>query len=120
MDTIGTNCLQRYWTHTKAKVYGMSTQTERLPEVWMRLVDRKRLAKLMAVKGVSARQLSRAAGWKSHSYMNRLLKGEVATLEVEPAVRIACYLGVADFMDDLFVPKSSSDTGDNAKGGAAA
>lgn len=79
----------------------------RLPEIWMQLIDRKRLARLMAIQGVSARGLARAAGWKSHSYMNRLLAGEVNTLEVEPAVRIAKYLGVGT--DDLFLTRVSSD-----------
>lgn len=73
----------------------------------MRLIDRKRLAKLMAIQGVSARQLAKAAGWKSHSYMNRLLSGEATTLEVEPAVRIAKKLGVG--VDDLFMARLSSD-----------
>lgn len=100
----------------------MSTQTGRLPELWMRLHNRKGLLKLMAIQNVSARQLAKAAGWKSHSYMNRLLKdpknGGVDTLEVEPAVRIAKYLGVG--VDDLFVARLSSETGPSAKRGAAA
>jgi transcriptional regulator with XRE-family HTH domain len=79
----------------------------------MKLIDRKRLAKLMAIQGVSARQLAKAAGWKSHSYMNRLLKGTVSSLEPEPAVRIARHLGVG--VDDLFMPRLSTDTAHNAK-----
>jgi transcriptional regulator with XRE-family HTH domain len=84
----------------------------------MKLTDRKRLAKLMAIQGVSARGLAKAAGWKSHSYMNRLLSGEVDTLEVEPAVRIARYLGVGT--DDLFVARVSTDTRQNLKRGRVA
>lgn len=84
----------------------------------MRLHNRKGLLKLMAIQNVSARQLAKAAGWKSHSYMNRLLKGEVLTLEVEPAVRIAKYLGVG--VDDLFVARVSSEGGDSGKRGVAA
>jgi transcriptional regulator with XRE-family HTH domain len=80
-----------------------------LSEIWMQLIDRKRLARIMAIQGVSARQLARAAGWKSHSYMNRLLSGQVNTLEVEPAVRIAKHLGVGT--DDLFLTRLSSDSG---------
>jgi transcriptional regulator with XRE-family HTH domain len=83
----------------------------------MKLIDRKRLAKLMAIQGVSARQLAKAAGWKSHSYMNRLLNGEVSSLEPEPAVRIARHLGVG--VDDLFMPRLSTDTSQNAKGRVA-
>jgi transcriptional regulator with XRE-family HTH domain len=89
-----------------------------LGDIWMKLTDRKRLAKLMAIQGVSARGLARAAGWKSHSYMNRLLAGEVDTLEVEPAVRIARYLGVGT--DDLFVARVSSDARQTVKRGRVA
>ena len=73
----------------------------------MKLIDRKRLAKIMAIQGVSARQLAKAAGWASHSYMNRLLSGAEDTLKAEPAVRIAAYLGVG--VDDLFMARTSSD-----------
>lgn len=69
----------------------------------MELIDRKRLQKLMVIQGVSNRQLAKAAGWKSHSYMNRLVAGAVKTLEVEPACRIAKHLGVG--VDDLFLAK---------------
>lgn len=72
----------------------------------MALTDRKKLAKLMVIQGVSQRQLAEAVGWKSHSYLGRLLRGDVNTLDVEPAVRIAMYLGVGT--DDLFVARSSS------------
>lgn len=85
----------------------MSTNTYRLPEIWMRLHNRKGLLKLMAIQGVSARSLSKAAGWESHSYMNRLLKGDVDTLKVDPAVRIARHLGVG--VDDLFMARLSTD-----------
>lgn len=84
----------------------------------MILKDRKQLAKLMVIQGVSARQLAKVAGWKSHSYMNRLLNGEARTLEVEPAVRIAAHLGLG--VDDLFLARVSSDTPQNMKRGKAA
>lgn len=70
-----------------------------LGELYMKLQDRKRLQRLMIVQGVSAR----VAGWKSHSYMNRLLNGEVETLAPEPALRIAHHLGVG--VEDLFLTK---------------
>jgi transcriptional regulator with XRE-family HTH domain len=79
----------------------------------MVLTDRKRLAKLMLIQGVSQRELANAAGWKSHSYLGRLLRGDVTTLEVEPAVRIAVYLGVGT--DDLFMSRVSSTTGQNVQ-----
>jgi transcriptional regulator with XRE-family HTH domain len=73
----------------------------------MVLTDRKKLAKLMVIQDVSQRELAKAAGWKAHSYLGRLLRGEVNTLDVEPAVRIAMYLGVGT--DDLFVSRASTD-----------
>ena len=76
-------------------------------EIYMLLKDRKQLAKLMVIQGVSARQLAKVAGWKSHSYMNRLLAGEVRTLSTDPALRIAHYLGVG--VDDLFLVNVSND-----------
>lgn len=84
----------------------------------MILKDPKQLAKLMVIQGVSARQMAKVAGWKSHTYMQRLLRGEAKTLEVEPAVRIANALGVG--VDDLFLARVSSDTPQNAKRGKAA
>lgn len=84
----------------------MSTTTT-LPGIWMRLHNRKALLKLMAIQNVSARSLAKAAGWRSHSYMNRLLAGKVETLEVEPAIRIARHLGVG--VDDLFMSRLSTD-----------
>lgn len=83
-----------------------------IKEVWMVLTDRKKLAKLMVIQGVSQRELALAAGWKSHSYLGRLLRGDVATLEVEPAVRIAMYLGVGT--DDLFMSRASTVVAQNA------
>jgi transcriptional regulator with XRE-family HTH domain len=83
-----------------------TTRTNHPKEVWMRLTNRKMLAKLMTIQGVSQRDLAAAAGWQAHSYLGRLLRGEVDTLDVEPAVRIAEYLQVG--VDDLFVPRSSS------------
>lgn len=83
----------------------------------MILKDRKRLAKLMLIQGATQRQVSDAAGWKSHSYLGRLLRGEVRTLEPEHAVRIACFFEVG--VDDLFVPRASSDTSRPDERGAA-
>ena len=96
----------------------MASTAPALPEIWMRLHNRKGLLKLMAIQNVSGRQLATAAGYKSHTYMQRLLRGDVSTLDLEPAVRIAKYLGVG--VDDLFVARDSSDTGGTAKRGKAA
>ena len=88
-----------------------ATPPHTLPELYMKLIDRKRLAKLMLIQGVSQRDVAEAAGWKSHSYLGRLIRGTVDTLEPEPALRIARFLGVG--VDDLFMPRLSSDTAQN-------
>lgn len=87
-----------------------STKTDRW-EVWMYLPERgrERLLEILEQEEISRRRLAIAAGWSSHSYMNRLLNGEVSTLEVKPAVRIAKFLGLR--VNDLFLPKSTSDAG---------
>jgi hypothetical protein len=74
----------------------------------MILKDPKVLAKLMVIQGVGQRELARAAGWKAHSYLQRLLdpKHKAKTLEPDHAVRIAAYLGVG--VDDLFLVKVDS------------
>lgn len=72
----------------------------------MILKDRKTLAKLLVIQGVSHRQLADAAGWKSHSYVGRLVRGEVKTLDTDPALRIAHHLGVG--VDDLFLVRTST------------
>ncbi len=76
----------------------------------MEVIDPKKIAKLMVIQEVSAREVARQAGWKSHTYMQRLLKGDAKTLEPEHAVRIAHFFGVGT--DDLFVARSSSEAGE--------
>ena len=74
----------------------------------MRLHNLKGLRTLMVVQDVSQRRLASAAGYKSHAYMGRLLRGEVDTLEPEAALRIARFLQVdAGF---LFAPRLSIDS----------
>lgn len=82
-------------------------------EVWMQLTPagRKRLATLMLIQDKSQRDVAAAAGWSSHSYLGRLLRGDVDTLETDPAVRIANFFGVG--VDDLFLVRVSSSTGDS-------
>lgn len=75
----------------------------------MKLKDRKKLLTIMEIQEVSRRDLARVAGWRSHSYMNRLCSGEVDTLQPEPALRIAKFLGVA--VDDLFLTKVEEKSG---------
>jgi hypothetical protein len=74
----------------------------------MRLHNLKGLRTLMVVQDVSQRRLALAAGYKSHAYMGRLLRGEVDTLEPEAALRIARFLEVdAGF---LFASRLSIDS----------
>ena len=74
--------------------------------VYMKLKDRKRLARLIEIQEVSKRSVARAAGWKSHSYLLRLLSGEAATCEPDNAMRIAAFLQVDVY--DLFLPKTTT------------
>jgi len=82
-------------------------------EVYMLLKDRKRLARLIEIQEVSKRSVAAAAGWKSHTYLLRLLSGQARTVEPAKAVLIATYLGVD--VQDLFTPKVSSGAGQIAK-----
>lgn len=82
-------------------------------EVYMLLKDRKRLARLIEIQEVSKRQVARAAGWRSHTYLLRLLSGEARTVEPEHAVKIATFLGVDT--QDLFLPKVTSPAGQIGK-----
>lgn len=80
-------------------------------ELWMEVRDHKKLARLMVIQEVSHRALARACGFgeKSHSYIGRIVRGEVKNVPVETAARIAATLQVA--IDDLFVTRTSSNTG---------
>lgn len=74
----------------------------------MQVIDLKRIQKLMVIQDVSARQLAEGVGYASHSYVTRILRGEITTVTPERAARIARFFGVG--IDDLFVPRLSSDT----------
>jgi transcriptional regulator with XRE-family HTH domain len=85
----------------------------------MILQDRKRLARLMVIQGVTQRELAEAADWKAHSIVTRLLNGKLKTVTPERAVRIAHHLGVG--VDDLFLTRVDSVPGgtDHRSGRAA-
>lgn len=74
----------------------------------MILRDRKQLASVMIVQGISQRELAKAAGWKSHSYLGRLLRGDAKTLDGDAALRIAHRLGLP--VDHLFLTRVSTST----------
>lgn len=59
----------------------------------MEVRDLKKLRKLIVIQELSHRDIAKAAGWHSHSYVSRLLRGEVKTLKAEPAMAIAKLLG---------------------------
>lgn len=83
-----------------------STRTPQIGAIWMELVDLKLLRTLMKSHGVSQRQLAVVAGYRSHAYMGRILRGEVRTLEPTPAARIAHYFAID--LDVLFRARSST------------
>ncbi|WLP90221.1 helix-turn-helix transcriptional regulator [Gordonia sp. NB41Y] len=86
------------------------TRTEsEVGELYMILRDRKKLASILIVQDISQRELARAAGWKSHSYMGRLLRGEAKTVDAEAAVRISHRLGLP--LEHLFLTVVSEKTG---------
>lgn len=87
----------------------MTTPDDEPGELYMILKDRKQLASVMIVQNVSQRELSRAAGWKSHSYLGRLLRGEVKSLDGEAALRIAHHLHLP--VDLLFLTVVSEKSG---------
>lgn len=75
----------------------------------MILRDARKLRRLMISEGVSHRELASAAGYKAHSYISRLARGEVNSLDDVAALRIAHRLRVA--VDVLFLPDTSSNSG---------
>lgn len=80
----------------------------RPPEVWMELRSLKRLKSLMVIHDeMSGRQLAKIAGYASHTYMQRILRGEVKTMESDPALLIAHYFKVP--VSDLFLTRASTD-----------
>lgn len=74
-------------------------------EAWVVLRSGRALQKLMILQNVSHRQLAAAAGWRSHSYVGRLINGSAKSVEVASAVRIAERLSVR--VDDLFLVRAS-------------
>jgi transcriptional regulator with XRE-family HTH domain len=56
--------------------------------------DADLLRSLLRAADLTARQLARELGWASHSYLNRVLSGQVRTVRRETAERIAAHLRV--------------------------
>jgi len=72
----------------------------------MILHNRKLLAKLMRIQGISQRKLATTVGWSSHTFVARLVNGSVDSLSSDKALLIAYVLGVG--VDDLFTTKVST------------
>lgn len=91
------------------------SQRTKLPEMFMKVLDPKKIQRLMVIQGVSQRELAEAA-WgpkASHSYLGRILRGDIKSVRPDPADRIAHYLGVS--RDDLFVARLSTDSAQSNK-----
>jgi transcriptional regulator with XRE-family HTH domain len=84
-------------------------ETPTVGSIWMKLWNLKGLKAAMRRKGISNRELARQVGWKSHSYMNRIVRGEVDTMETEPALKMAFLLDLG--VDDLFLVEGSMNPG---------
>lgn len=79
--------------------------------------DADLLRRLLETKGITARQLARDMGWASHSYVNRILSGQVRTVKPDAAVKIAYLLQVP--VDLVFVPRVPGNAGRNVRQGVA-
>lgn len=75
----------------------------------MQVRDYRKLARLMLIQDISHRELAAAIGWQSHSYVGRIMRGTIRSVDPEAAAKIAHVLGVA--IDDIFLTKVSKKTG---------
>lgn len=80
-----------------------------LGELYMIVRDHTKFASVVIVQDIPQRELAAAAGWNSHTYLGRLLRGEAKTLSDEAALRIAHKLGMP--VDMLFATVVSEKTG---------
>lgn len=83
----------------------------------MEIRSLKRLKTLMEIHELSGRDLAEIAGYKSHTSIRRILRGESKTMGTDQAVAIAHYFKV--IIDDLFIVRVSTDTEDNDRSNAA-
>ena len=80
----------------------------------MQVRDCKKLARLMVIQEVSHRDLAAAVGWKAHSYVGRICRGEIRNVDPLAAAKIAHVLGVA--VDDLFLTRVATNSGHSGQG----
>lgn len=97
-----------------------SSTTAQIGDFWMELTDLKLLRALVKSHRMTHRDLAVVAGYKSHTYIGKLLRGQARTIEPTPAARIAHYFDIG--VDELFTPKSSRKRGrpDQSTGRTAA
>lgn len=103
-------------------------QRQRSWEIYMVVKDLELIKRLMSARidpvtrqpaPLSARKLAVALGFRSHTYIQRILRGEVTSLDDTTATRIAYLLGVP--VDLIFMPRVSANADVSArKEGAAA
>jgi len=114
VDTTDTRSVHRWWTLCGPSVYGLGlTSRVRAREPAVRLHNLTGLKTLMVVRAVSQRRLARAAGYRSHAYLGRVLRGEVDTVEPGAARAIAGFLQVD--VEFLFAPRLPSPAAHHAR-----
>lgn len=79
-------------------------------ELYMIVKDPELIRRCMQAKQppLTARAVSKRLGWKSHSYMNRILSGETRSVSTDTAMKIAVLLGVP--VDLIFAARVSGDS----------
>lgn len=75
----------------------------------MRLRDLRLLQALVESHRLTHRDLAKVAGYRSHTYAGRLLRGEAETVELTPAARIAAHFNVP--LADLFMSAATDNPG---------
>jgi transcriptional regulator with XRE-family HTH domain len=85
------------------------SETRRSRELLVILRDPRTLRRLMISEGVSHRELAAAAGYRAHSKIGRLTRGESKLLDDRYALAIAHKLRV--HVDVLFLPDVSRNLG---------
>ena len=74
----------------------------------MHVKDGELLGAMIKAKKISQRQFAQKMGWKSHTYLQRLIRGQVRSVTPDAAALMSHYLGLPQ--DVLFVTKVSANT----------
>lgn len=91
----------------------MTTAVVQALEVYMRVKDAELMKRVMASKRISNRSLARQMGWKSHTYVNRIVSGAERTVTPDTAIKIAHLLGVP--VDLFFETRVFNETPQNVE-----